>query len=182
MIELKVDQDIHLPLQALDYWMRVKWHLDRGEIAGSGHFTGIPLAAEAPRLLLVAPALEFHPSNETVLGFFSADICLMNDRFRGTMEARAQGDVSSSREDEFQQDDFWQTMALAVLRQIKQALATLNPRDLRELADRPVRVGLIAPSADALGQMETYFAPFHFSPERRAQAAKLLIRGGGPDW
>jgi hypothetical protein len=44
-----------------------------------------------------------------------------------------------------------------------------------------VKVGLIAPSADALGQMETYFAPFHFSPERRAQAAKLLIRGGGPD-
>ena len=29
--------------------------------------------------------------------------------------------------------------------------------------------------------METYFAPFHFSPERRAQAAKLLIRGGGKD-
>ena len=74
VIELKVDQDIHLPLQALDYWMRVKWHLDRGEIAGSGHFTGIRLGAEAPRLLLVAPAMEFHPSNETVLGFFSADI------------------------------------------------------------------------------------------------------------
>jgi hypothetical protein len=74
VIELKVDQDIHLPLQALDYWMRVKWHLDRGEIAGSGHFTGIRLAAEVPRLLLVAPAMEFHPSNETVLGFFSGDI------------------------------------------------------------------------------------------------------------
>lgn len=72
-------------------------------------------------------------------------------------------------------------MALAVLRQIRQALATLNPRELRELADRPVRVGLIAPSADALGQIETYFAPLHFSPQRRAQAAQLLIRGGGKD-
>ena len=76
VIELKVDQDIHLPLQALDYWMRVKWHLDRGEIAGSGHFTGIPLAAEAPRLLLVAPALEFHPSNEVILQFFSGEIAV----------------------------------------------------------------------------------------------------------
>ncbi len=76
VIELKVDQDIHLPLQALDYWMRVKWHLDRREIAGSGHFTGIPLAEAAPRLLLVAPAMEFHPSNETVLGFFSGDIAV----------------------------------------------------------------------------------------------------------
>ncbi|HSR08424.1 MAG TPA: hypothetical protein VLM42_14825, partial [Bryobacteraceae bacterium] len=76
VIELKVDQDIHLPLQALDYWMRVKLHLDRGEIAGSGHFTGIPLAAEAPRLLLVAPALEFHPSNEVILQFFSGEIAV----------------------------------------------------------------------------------------------------------
>jgi len=74
VIELKVDQDIHLPLQALDYWMRVKWHLDRGEIAASGHFTGIPLGSEVPRLLLVAPAMEFHPSNETILSFFSPEI------------------------------------------------------------------------------------------------------------
>ena len=74
VIELKVDQDIHLPLQALDYWMRVKWHLDREEIAGSGHFMGIPLAAEAPRLLLVAPAMEFHPSNEIILNFFSGEV------------------------------------------------------------------------------------------------------------
>ena len=40
VIELKVDQDIHLPLQALDYWMRVKWHLDRGEIAAKRAFYG----------------------------------------------------------------------------------------------------------------------------------------------
>jgi hypothetical protein len=72
-------------------------------------------------------------------------------------------------------------MALAVLRQIRQALATLNPRELRDLADRPFQVGLIAPSADAMGQMETYFAPRHFSAERRVQAAQILIRGGGKD-
>ena len=74
VIELKVDQDIHLPLQALDYWMRVHWHLERGEFAERGYFSGIPLRAGPPRLLLVAPALEFHPSNETVLGFFRPDI------------------------------------------------------------------------------------------------------------
>jgi hypothetical protein len=72
-------------------------------------------------------------------------------------------------------------MALAVLRQIRQALATLNPRELRDLADRPFQVGLIAPSADAMGQMETYFAPRHFSAERRVQAAQILNRGGGKD-
>src|SRR6266478_1359098 len=70
-------------------------------------------------------------------------------------------------------------MALAVLRQIRQALSTLNPRELRQAADRPVLVGLVAPSADTLGQMERCFAPGHYSPERRAQASRMLIRGGG---
>jgi hypothetical protein len=74
VIELKADQDIHLPLQALDYWMRVKWHLDRGEFSARGYFPGIALACVAPRLLLVAPSVEYHPSNETILEYFSAQV------------------------------------------------------------------------------------------------------------
>jgi hypothetical protein len=74
VIEVKASEDIHLPLQALDYWMRVKWHLERGEFEGRGYFPGIPLRADPPRLLLVAPALEFHPANETVLRYFSSEI------------------------------------------------------------------------------------------------------------
>lgn len=74
VIELKADQDIQLPLQALDYWMRVKWHLDRGEFFGRGYFPGIALSTTAPRLMLVAPALEFHPSNEIVLHYFSPEV------------------------------------------------------------------------------------------------------------
>ena len=74
VIEVKADQDIHLPLQALDYWMRVKWHLDRGEFTGRGYFPGIPLRSVPPRLMLVAPALEYHPSNETVLRYLSPEI------------------------------------------------------------------------------------------------------------
>src|SRR5262249_26006250 len=31
VIELKADEDIHLPLQGLDYWARVAWHHSRGE-------------------------------------------------------------------------------------------------------------------------------------------------------
>jgi hypothetical protein len=70
-------------------------------------------------------------------------------------------------------------MALAALRQIKQAISTLNPRELKESAERPICVGLVAPSEAALGRMETYFAPAHFSAERRAEAALMLRRGGG---
>jgi hypothetical protein len=68
-------------------------------------------------------------------------------------------------------------MAIAVFRQVKQALSNLNPRDVREIAERPVRIGLVAASADALGRMETYFAPAHLSPERRAEAVRMLVRG-----
>jgi hypothetical protein len=74
VIELKASEDIHLPLQALDYWMRVKWHLDRGEFSGRGYFPGIALTSVAPRLILVAPSIEYHPSNETILKYFSTDV------------------------------------------------------------------------------------------------------------
>jgi hypothetical protein len=74
ILELKTDQDIHLPLQALDYWIRVKWHLDRNEFEKAGYFPGLHLRAEPPRMMFVAPALDFHPSNESVLRYFSPGI------------------------------------------------------------------------------------------------------------
>ncbi len=74
VLELKASPDLHLPLQALDYWIRVKWHLDRGEFGKLGYFPGIELRRDPPRLLLVAPALQFHPSMETILRFFAPEI------------------------------------------------------------------------------------------------------------
>jgi hypothetical protein len=74
VIELKASADIHLPLQALDYWIRVKWHLERGDFAAFGYFPGVELRREAPRLLLVSPSLEFHSTTETILGCISQSI------------------------------------------------------------------------------------------------------------
>ena len=71
-------------------------------------------------------------------------------------------------------------MALEVFRQIRHALVNLNPAQVRVEASRPVRVGLVAASQESLGAMETFFAPPHLSPERRAEALQMLIRGGGP--
>ena len=70
-------------------------------------------------------------------------------------------------------------MPPAVLRQVKQALSNLNPKQVREAAERPVRVGLVGESAESLGRMETFFAPPHLSPQRRAEAVRTLVRGGG---
>ena len=74
VVELKASADLHLPLQALDYWVRVKWHLGRREFSANGYFPGVELRTDAPRLLLVSPALDFHPSTETILGFFAPEI------------------------------------------------------------------------------------------------------------
>jgi hypothetical protein len=74
VVELKATQDIHLPLQALDYWMRVKWHLEQGDFTRAGYFPGVPLSPQPPRLFLVAPALDFHPSNETVLRYLAPEV------------------------------------------------------------------------------------------------------------
>ncbi|HEV1285521.1 MAG TPA: hypothetical protein VNU44_09425 [Bryobacteraceae bacterium] len=68
-------------------------------------------------------------------------------------------------------------MAFAVLRQIKGALSSLNPGAVREDADRTVRICLVTASPEMLGRMETFFAPPHFSMERRAEAVRLLVRG-----
>jgi hypothetical protein len=74
VIELKASQDIHLPLQALDYWMRVRWHAARGDFARNGYFPGREIAPADPLLYLVAPALDFHPTTETLLRFLDPAI------------------------------------------------------------------------------------------------------------
>ena len=74
VIELKASADPHLPMQALDYWMRVAHHAASGEFSQLGFFPGKLLTSKAPKLLLIAPALEFHPSTETLLRFFASTI------------------------------------------------------------------------------------------------------------
>jgi hypothetical protein len=85
VIELKADEDLHLPLQALDYWIRVRaLNQDRRALAGSlrplsaferqGYFAGAEVSPLAPRLILAAPALRIHPANEPVLRCFSPEI------------------------------------------------------------------------------------------------------------
>ncbi len=74
VVELKADEDIHLPLQGLDYWSRVQWHHARGEFQRFGYFPDRELSPEDPVLLLVAPTLHIHPATDTVLRYISAEI------------------------------------------------------------------------------------------------------------
>jgi hypothetical protein len=87
VIELKADEDLHLPLQALDYWIRVRaLNDDRKPVAGNGggrplsaferqgYFAGAEVSPLPPRLLLAGPALRIHPANEPVLKYFSPQV------------------------------------------------------------------------------------------------------------
>lgn len=74
VIEIKATADPGLPLQALDYWIRVAHHASRGEFTRRGYFRGLAVDPRPPRLVLAAPALEFHPTTETLLGFFRPEV------------------------------------------------------------------------------------------------------------
>jgi hypothetical protein len=85
VVELKADEDLHLPLQALDYWIRVRaLNEDRQTVAAGGrslsaferqgYFAGAEVSPKPPRLLLAAPALRIHPANESVLRYLSPQI------------------------------------------------------------------------------------------------------------
>ncbi|MGB7132052.1 MAG: hypothetical protein WBD59_14640 [Candidatus Sulfotelmatobacter sp.] len=74
LLELKADEDIHLPLQGVDYWARVEWHHARGEFPRFGYFEDRELSGEKPLLFLVAPALRVHPATDTLLRYLSPEI------------------------------------------------------------------------------------------------------------
>jgi hypothetical protein len=94
VIELKADDDLHLALQGLDYWVRVRWHHQQnkdaatglGEFQRHGYFGGVRLAESAPRLYLAAPALRIHPATETVLRYLSPrvewELVALNEAWR----------------------------------------------------------------------------------------------------
>ena len=76
IFELKASEDIHLPLQALDYWIRVRELAATGMLAERGYFPGHTLSKQPPRLILAAPALDFHPQTDSLLRMLSPEISL----------------------------------------------------------------------------------------------------------
>jgi hypothetical protein len=74
VIELKASEDIQLPLQAIDYWLRVRRHQGEGDFQRCGYFAGLQLSPEPPLVWLVAPGLQFHSSTEILLKYLSTEI------------------------------------------------------------------------------------------------------------
>jgi len=100
VIELKADEDLHLALQGLDYWVRVRWHHRQtedanapglGEFQRHGYFGGVPLSPQPPRLYLVASALRIHPATEIVLKHLKPEVewtlVAIDERWREKVKA-----------------------------------------------------------------------------------------------
>ena len=60
ILELKVSEDIELPMQGLDYWLRVRWHHSRNEFQDHGYFPGVTLSPLPPLLFFVCPQFRYH--------------------------------------------------------------------------------------------------------------------------
>jgi len=74
ILELKATENPELPLQAADYWQRIKHHHLEGNLNRYGYFGQLQLQAAPPLLYLVAPALRFHPSTEAMLKYLSPEV------------------------------------------------------------------------------------------------------------
>ncbi len=74
ILELKASEDIQLAMQAVDYWLRVRFHNEQDDFRRCGYFPDAPLNAKPPLLYLVAPGFRFHPSIDIVLRYLSPEI------------------------------------------------------------------------------------------------------------
>ena len=74
IVELKASEDIQLVMQAVDYWLRVRYHHEQDDFRRYGYFPDLPLNSKPPLLFLVAPGFRFHSSTEIVLRYLSPEI------------------------------------------------------------------------------------------------------------
>jgi hypothetical protein len=74
ILELKVSEDIELPMQGLDYWLRVRWHNARNEFQARGYFPGVTVSPLPPLLYFVCPQFRYHSSFPALAGHLHRSI------------------------------------------------------------------------------------------------------------
>jgi hypothetical protein len=101
VIELKADEDLAFPVQALAYWLEVKRRHEQGMFERLGYFPGQELSPLPPRLWLVAPALRWHPLTAHVLQRLSPEVpctCFgLNEQWREAVQVVFRRDLDSHR-------------------------------------------------------------------------------------
>jgi hypothetical protein len=70
---------------------------------------------------------------------------------------------------------------MLILGQVREAIAHLNPADVREAAERPVKVRITAFSSGAYAAIENFLAPNTLSRRKRSELIRFMYRAGDPD-
>jgi hypothetical protein len=76
IVEVKAKEDIHHLTQALHYWQQTMERTRAGLYNEQGYFRGRVVSMEAPRIFLVAPALEFHSAISQMLPLLRPEIAV----------------------------------------------------------------------------------------------------------
>ncbi len=74
VIELKLHEEISLPLQGLDYWLRVRWLNECDQFSEFGYFPGLQISKAPPLLYLVSPAFRFHSTTRRIVRYLDPSI------------------------------------------------------------------------------------------------------------
>ena len=74
VIELKASEDLQLPVQTVDYWLRVRRHQREADFQRDGYFPGVVIDPQPPLVWLVSPGLRFHSATDTLLKYLSLEI------------------------------------------------------------------------------------------------------------
>lgn len=70
-------------------------------------------------------------------------------------------------------------MSVKALVSIRNAIGKLNPKEVREMSERPLRIALYSATPDGYQRMEEFFLD-GLSPNRRRESSALLVRGPAP--
>jgi hypothetical protein len=86
VIVLKASEDFLTPVEAVDYWLRVRHHLGDGGFPSFGYFAGVELDPQPPLIELAVPGLRFHRATDMLLRYWSPEIHLtqigLNENWR----------------------------------------------------------------------------------------------------
>jgi hypothetical protein len=92
VLEVKATANLQLPIQALDYWLAVDAMNRTSPDCIASYFPSRKLSRASPRLILIAPALEFHPTTELIVSYFGPHVPLerigLNSNWRTSAKKR----------------------------------------------------------------------------------------------
>lgn len=72
-------------------------------------------------------------------------------------------------------------MSTSFIQQVRRAIATLNPNEIRDMVERPVRILVQATSEFSYRMLESHLLPDDYSDEKRREARHMLVRASSDD-